>query len=89
MSGVAVAAALLGALVTSSAVAVVYTQHLSREAYAEISANRVALDRIDEDWSRLQIEQSTFSGHERVERTARESLDMRLPGPEGTTMIVR
>jgi len=85
----AVVAAVLAALVCSSALAVVYTQHLSRGAYAEISANRRAIDELEVQWRRLQIEQSTFSGHERVERTAREVLGMRLPGPEGSVMIVR
>ena len=89
MTGSAVAAAALAALVSSSAVAVAYTQHLTRQAYAEISANRAAANELDVQWSRLQIEQSTFAGHERIERTARETLGMRLPGPEGSVMIVR
>ena len=89
MNGAAILAALLAALCTSSAVAVVYAQHLSRQSYAEISANRRAIDELDVQWSRLQIEQSTFSSHERIERTARESLGMRLPGLEGSVMIVR
>ena len=89
MSGSVVTAVLLAALATCSAVGVVYTQHLSREAYAEISANRRDIDELDVQWSRLQIEQSTFSGHERIERTARQALGMRLPGLEGSVMIVR
>ena len=89
MNASAFLAAALAALCASSAVAVVYAQHLARQSYAEIGANRRALDELDVQWSRLQIEQSTFSGHERIERTAREALDMRLPGPEGSIMIVR
>ena len=79
----------LAALVASSAVAVVYSQHLSREAYAELGANRRVLDALDAQWSRLQIEQSTFAGHARIERTARESLGMRLPGPDDSVLIAR
>ena len=89
MNASSLLAALLAALCCSSAVAVVYSQHLSRQSYAEIGANRRALDALDVQWSRLQIEQSTFSGHERIERLAREALGMRLPGPEGSLMIVR
>lgn len=89
MNASAITAAVLAALVCSSALAVAYTTHLSRRAYAEISANRRAADELDVQWSRLQIEQGTFSGHERIERTAREALDMRLPGPDGSVMIVR
>ena len=82
-------AALLAALCCSSAVAVVYTKHLSRQAYAELSADRAVIDELDVQWSRLQIEESTFAGHGRIERIARESLGMRLPGLEGSLMIAR
>ena len=89
MSAHSLLAVLLAALCSSSAVAIVYTQHLSRQSYAEIGADRRALDEIDVRWSRLQIEESTFSGHGRIERLARESLDMRLPDPEDSVMITR
>jgi len=83
-----IVAALLGALCCSSALAVVYSTHLSREAYAENSRVRSAIDEIEVQWSRLQIEASTFSGHERIERTARESLGRQLPGFADWAMIV-
>lgn len=82
-------AAVLAAFCCSTAVAVVYTTHLSRQAYAEIGRSRQALDDIQVQLSRLQIEESTFSGHDRIERTARESLGMRLPGLEESIMIER
>lgn len=81
-------AALLAALCCSSALAVVYSTHLSREAYASNSRVRSAIDEIEVQWSRLQIEASTFSGHERIERTARESLGMQLPALADSAMIV-
>lgn len=89
MSAHVLLAVLLAALCSSSAVAVAYTQHLSRQSYAEISADRRALDELDVQWSRLRIEESTFSGHGRIERIARESLGMRLPEPGDTVMIAR
>ena len=89
MSPSAALAVALAALAASSALAVVYSQHLSREAYAELGAHRRTLDALDAQWSRLQIEQSTFAGHGRIERAARESLDMRLPRPDDSVLIAR
>lgn len=72
-----------------SAVAVVYSKHLSREAYAGISRYQRQIDGLDVQWSQLQLEESTFSEHGRVERAAQKSLGMSLPGLEGSVMIVR
>ncbi|MEE9321869.1 MAG: cell division protein FtsL [Granulosicoccus sp.] len=79
----------LAALCGCSAVAVVYSKHLSRAAYADISRYQRLIDGLDVHWSQLQIEESTFSEHGRIERAAQQSLDMLLPGLEGSIMIVR
>ena len=89
MNAQALLAVLLAALCSSSAVAVAYAQHLSRQSYADIGGDRRAREELDVQWSRLQIEESTFSGHGRIERLARESLGMRLPDPEESVMITR
>ncbi len=89
MTGLAIVAALLAALNVSTAVAVVYAKHLSRQAYTEISRNQHTIDELDVQWSQLQIEEGTFSEHGRIERTARDRLGMALPGLEGSVMIVR
>ncbi len=89
MRQVAVTAALLAAACVCSAVAVVYTKHLSRNGYAEISRNQKQIDNLDVQWSQLQIEESTFSGHGRVERTAQDRLGMSVPGLQDSIMIVR
>jgi len=82
-------AALLAALCGSTAVAVVYSKHLSRQAYADISVDQKAIDELDVQWSQLQIEESTFSEHGLVERTAEERLGMVFPGLDGSVMISR
>ena len=81
--------ALLAALCGSTAVAVVYSKHLSRQAYAEISRDQKAIDELEVQWSQLQIEESTFSEHGLVERTAEERLGMVYPGLDGSVMIAR
>ena len=82
-------ALLLAALCFCSSLGVVFTKHLSREAYAEISRNRIMIDELDVQWSQLQIEESTFSEFGLIERQARERLGMVFPGLEGAVMVVR
>jgi len=79
----------LAAINVCSAVAVVYTKHLSRQRYAEISQIQQTKDELDVQWSQLQIEESTFSEHGLVDRTARDRLGMVLPGHKGSIMITR
>ena len=89
MNGTVILVCALAAINVCTAVAVVYSKHLSRERYAQISQSQKTIDELDVQWSQLQIEESTFSEHGRVERTARDRLDMVLPGVEGSVMIAR
>lgn len=89
MSGINLTIIVLVALNVCSAVAVVYTKHLSRQRYAEMSHNQQIMDELDVQWSQLQIEESTFSEHGLVDRTARDRLGMVLPGHKGSIMISR
>ena len=79
----------LAAINVCTAVAVIYSKHLSRARYAQISQSQQVIDELDVQWSQLQIEESTFSEHGLVERTARDRLDMVLPGHKGIVMITR
>lgn len=89
MTHLAIGIALLAALNVSSALFVVYTKHLSRQAYSEISSNQSMIDELEVQWSQLQIEEGTFSEHGRVERTARGRLGMLTPGLADSVMIAR
>ena len=84
-----IAALVLAGLCCCTAVAVVYTKHLSRAAWADISVSRMAIDDLSVEWSRLQIEEGTFSDHGRVERAASDRLGMKFPAFEDTRLIVR
>lgn len=79
----------LAAINVCTAVAVVYTKHLSRQRYAQISQSQQIIDELDVQWSQLQIEESTFSEHGLVDRTARDRLGMVLPGDKGIKLIAR
>ncbi len=74
-------AALLVA-VMGSAVTAVYAKHENRKLFAELQALTAQRDQLEMDWSRLQIEQSAWSTHARVEQLARGDMHMRNPGPD-------
>lgn len=77
----------LGLLVVASAVAAVYAKHETRKLYAELQVLERERDQLDMEWGQLQIEQSTWSTHSRVERMAREEIGMGEPGPDQIRML--
>ncbi len=79
-------AIVLAALCFAGALGVVYSKHLSRQRYIELSEVQSIIDDLDIEWSRLQIEESTFSRHGLVEKIATQRLDMVFP--EGNSVIV-
>ncbi|MBX2824293.1 MAG: cell division protein FtsL [Gammaproteobacteria bacterium] len=89
MNRVLVLVAALAAVNVCSAIAVIYLKHLARLRYVEISEHQAVIDELDVEWSRLQIEESTFSEHALVERIASERLDMSFPDLSETVMITR
>ncbi len=78
---------LLGLAVVVSATGVVYAKYASRRHFAELESLRAKRDAVDVEWGRLQLEQSTWATHGRVERIAREKLNMRIPLVEEVKVI--
>jgi len=89
MNSYVLSALVLAALCFCSALGVVFTTHLTREAHADINQTRKVIDELDIQWSQLQIELSTFSEHSLVEKQARERLNMVFPGLAGSVMMTR
>ena len=75
--------------VMASAIGSVYAKHESRKLFTELQELTIERDRLEVDWGKLQIEQSTWSTHARVEQLAREQMDMRSPAPEQTSLVTR
>lgn len=69
-----------------AAVGVIYTKHLNRQKHIELSQIQRSLDELDIEWSRLQIEESTFSEHGLIETVARQRLEMVFP--KGKSVVV-
>lgn len=79
--------AVLAVVVLASGLAAVYARHQSRKLFIELQALTAERDRLEMDWGRLQIEQSTQASHARVEQLAREELQMRLPDPREIRVV--
>lgn len=78
---------LLLALIMLSSLALVAAQHQARKLYNELQVGQASAKRFEEDMSRLQIEQSSWSTPTRIERIARERLGMRLPDTKHSRIL--
>lgn len=74
----AVAGALAAAVIVSG-VALIRAEHDARQLFAELEELNREQDRLQIDWGRLQIEQSTLASHSRIESLARERLELDAP----------
>lgn len=74
-----VAAMLLAAGVVASGIVVTATKHESRQLFAELEELKREQDRLQVDWGRLQIEESTFGTQSRIESLALEEIDLGMP----------
>ncbi|KON81072.1 cell division protein FtsL [Azoarcus sp. PA01] len=73
--------AFLVALVVSSALGVVAAQHQARKLFSELEREQARAQGLEVEWGQLQLEQSTWAAHARVEKIARERIGMRPPAP--------
>ena len=64
---------------TLSAVALVYTKHESRKLFIELETLARERDELDIEWGQLQIEQSTWATHARIEKVAAQELKLTRP----------
>jgi len=78
----------LAVTVFVSALGVVFSTHESRKLFVELQGLQKVRDEMNAQWGRLQLEQSTWATHGRIERIANEKLDMVIP-PPGAVVIVR
>ncbi|MDX1517493.1 MAG: cell division protein FtsL [Woeseiaceae bacterium] len=64
-----------------SAIALVYTKHESRKLFIELEELSDERDALNIEWGQLQIEQSTWATHARIEQVASEKLELTRPEP--------
>ncbi|MCH9695054.1 MAG: cell division protein FtsL [Gammaproteobacteria bacterium] len=77
------------AVCVMSAIALVYTKHDSRKLFVELEALSHERDELNIEWGQLQIEQSTWATHARIERVAAEDLSLSRPETSDIYVIER
>ena len=70
---------LLLAVVLASALGAVAAQHKARKLVTEMEREQERMRSLEVEWGQLQLEQSTWASHARIEKIARERLHMRPP----------
>ena len=68
-------------------VGIVYSKHSVRKAFIELQDLNNSFDELQVEWGRLQLEQSAWATHGRIEKLAREELKMGLVHEEGLVFI--
>ena len=75
-------------LLTACALGLVTSQHQARKLFAELEQEQERAKQLDVEWGQLQLEQSTWAMHARVEKIARERLRMSVPDAKRTQMVM-
>lgn len=74
-------------LLIGSALAVVTSQHQARKLFIELEGEQTRALKLEEERSQLQLEQSTWATHKRVEAVASKSLGMKSPDSSTTVIL--
>ena len=77
---------LLGILVVC-ALSVVTSQHKARKLYVELQKEQELARQLEVEWGQLQLEQSTWAMHARIEKIASGRLMMRVPPPSRVQVV--
>jgi len=73
--------------VLASAVGVIYSKHESRKLFVQLQNLYREKDRMDIEWGRMQLEQSTWATHSKIEKIARTRLEMKIPSADSVVII--
>lgn len=70
-----------------SAIAVSYSAHWNRQLLNTLYGELSERDKVQAEWGRLILEQSTWTAHSRIENLASEQLHMRIPAADEVRMV--
>lgn len=79
--------AFLISIAVASALGVVASQHQARQIFSELEREQARARQLEVEWGQLQLEQSTWAAHARVEMIARDRLGLQAPQP-GRIVVV-
>ena len=74
-------------LIIVCALGVVTSQHMARKLFMALEKEKETERKLDVEWGRLQLEQSTLVMHGRIERIAREQLNMQVPSATSIQIV--
>ncbi len=77
---------LLGILIVC-ALSVVTSQHKARKLYVDLQKEQELAKQLEVEFGQLQLEQSTWAMHARVEKIASGQLMMRVPPPSRVQVV--
>jgi cell division protein FtsL len=80
---------ILLALLVASALGTVASQHKARRLFAEWEREQVTQRKLDTEFRQLQLEQSTWAMHARIEKVALSQLKMQMPVPAKVQVVAR
>jgi cell division protein FtsL len=78
---------ILLAVLALAAISLVTSQEKARKLFTALEKEQERSRQIEVEWGQLQLEQSTWAMHARVERVARQALHMRAPDPKRTQLV--
>jgi cell division protein FtsL len=68
-------------LVVACGVGTVAANHKARKLFTLLEREQARMRDLDVEWGQLQLEQSTWAGHARIEKIAHDRLRMKIPAP--------
>lgn len=80
---------LLLVLLTVCALGLVTSQHKARKLFAELERQEARTKALDVEWGQLELETRTWALPSRIDKLARERLDMRAPDPRRVHVVRR
>jgi len=69
------------------AMGLVTSQHKARKLFIELQQQKEVAKSLDMEWSQLQLEQSTWAMHSRLEQVARDMLHMHVPETKNIQIV--
>ncbi len=79
--------ALLLIVTVVSALAVIYSAFLYRQAFNSQQQLFQRRDGLEVEWGQLLLEQSALAAHSRIEKTVTKRLDMYVPAPDEIVVV--
>jgi len=68
-------------IAVACALSAVSANHRARKLFVELEREQNRMRELEVEWGQLQLEQSTWAAHARVEKIARDRLGMKTPAP--------